>query len=84
MAGEETPADVGRLAGAERSHQRTDTPPVVIELVAQADIEGARIDSVVQISVWRQDQSDSLAQQLSSKHGRPLFSALTFQANGPR
>jgi hypothetical protein len=49
-----------------------DKSPIVIGLIAQADVEDARIISGFQISVSRQDQSEnSLAQQVDSNHRGP-------------
>jgi hypothetical protein len=39
--------------------RRTDTPPVVVELIAQTDVAAALIDSILRVSVWREDQSEN-------------------------
>jgi hypothetical protein len=38
---------------------RVDEPPIVIEFVAQPDVEGARVAAVLQVSLWREDQAEN-------------------------
>lgn len=39
--------------------QCVDEPPIVIEFVAQPDVEGARVAAVLQVSLWREDQAEN-------------------------
>jgi len=39
--------------------ERADKPPIIVELVAQTDVEGARSGSVLQVSAWGEDQPEN-------------------------